>query len=67
MLILQGYLQRCKEHSRLFTSEKIELIFGNIETLYKFQKDFLKELETRVNRDKMEESQIGDIFVANVS
>lgn len=65
--IVEGYLQRCKEHSKLFTPEKIELIFGNIETIYKFQKDFLKELETRVNRDKMDESQIGDIFVGNAS
>ena len=67
MFLPQGYLQRCTEHTKLFTSEKIELIFGNVQNIYKFQKDFLKELETRVNRDKMEDSQIGDIFVANVS
>ena len=66
ILLVQGYLQRCTEHTRLFNSEKIELIFGNVENIYKFQKDFLKELETKVNRDKMEDSQIGDIFVANV-
>ena len=57
----------CKENAKLFNSENIELIFGNIEEVYEFQKHVLEELETVMNRKMMEDTQIGNIFVDNVS
>ena len=63
----QGYLKRCIEYSKLFDTERVETIFSNIEQIYNFQRDFLKELEARVDLDRMEDSQIGEVFVLNVS
>ena len=60
-------MKRCREYNTLFDAEKVETIFSNIERIYEFQRDFLKELEARVNMDRMEESQIGEVFVINVS
>ena len=60
-------MKRCREYNTLFDAEKVETIFSNIECIYEFQRDFLKELEARVNMDRMEDSQIGDVFVLNVS
>ena len=45
----------------------METIFSNLENLYKFQIDFLRQLESRVNEVNMEESQIGEVFVTSVS
>ena len=67
MGLVQGYFKRCQEHSKLFASEKIELIFGNVDMIYLFHKDFLKELETVVDRKRIDDTHIGMIFVANVS
>ena len=55
------------EYSKLFDTERVETIFSNIEQIYNFQRDFLRELEARVNLDRMEDSQIGEVFVINVS
>ena len=52
---------------QLFDQRKIETIFCNVEAVYLFQKDFLRELESRVQHHCVEDSQIGDIFVASVS
>ena len=45
----------------------METIFANVEELLAFQRDFLAELESRVCMDHMEDSQIGEVFVMNVS
>ncbi len=64
---MQGYLKRCREYNKLFDEEQIEVIFSNINQVYSFQKDFLKELEARVKPGHMAESEIGEVFVLNVS
>ena len=38
-----------------------------MEQIYSFQRDFLRELEAKVDRDRMDCSEIGEIFVINVS
>ncbi len=38
-----------------------------MEEIYKFQRDFLRELESKVDRDHMDCSKIGSVFVINVS
>ena len=64
---MQGYLTRCREYNKLFDKEQIETIFSNIEEVFRFQKDFLSELEARVKPDHMTDSLIGEVFVLNVS
>ena len=64
---IKGYLKPCREYSQLFDKEKVEVIFSNVEQIYLFQRDFLRELETRVITDHMADSQIGEVFVLNVS
>lgn len=60
-------MKRCKGYNKLFDDEKCETIFSNVEEIYTFQKDFLRELESSVQHDRMEDSQIGEVFVTNVS
>lgn len=64
---LQGYLMRCREYNKLFNNEQVEIVFSNVEEVYRFQRDFLQELQARVNKDSLESSEIGEIFVVNVS
>ena len=67
VIMLQGFLNRCRDYSTLFDSEKVETIFSNVEEIYRFQRDFLRELESKVDRDQMDCSEIGNVFVINVS
>ena len=62
----QGYVKQCRKYNKLFDEEKVETIFSNVEAIYSFQKDFLRELEASINLDKMEDTQIGEVFVNNV-
>ena len=64
---MQGFLYRCREYSTLFDTERVDTIFSNVEEIYKFQRDFLRELESKVDRDRMDCSEIGNVFVINVS
>lgn len=66
-IFIQGFLYPCTQHPKLFDAERIETVFSNVEDIYHFQKHFLAELESRVVTDKMEDSQIGEIFVQSVS
>ena len=63
----QGYVKRCKGYNKLFDDDKCDTIFSNVEQIYSFQKDFLRELETSVEHYRMEDSKIGEVFVTNVS
>lgn len=64
---LKGFLKRCRDYGTLFDNEEIDVIFSNIEEVYSFQKDFLKELEARTKPGHLEQSEIGEVFVVNVS
>ena len=44
----------------------METIFSNVEQIYKFQRDFLRELELKVDWNQMDCSEIGGVFVTNV-
>lgn len=63
----QGYVKRCRGYNKLFDEEKVDTIFSNVEAIYNFQKDFLRELEASINHTNMEDTQIGEVFVNNVS
>lgn len=60
-------MKRCREYNKLFDADQIEVIFSNVEEVYKFQKDFLKELKSRIKPEHIEQSEIGEVFVVNVS
>lgn len=51
----------------MFSEECIATIFGNIEKIYEFQKRFLEELESSNNGGAPYASDIGTIFLRNVS
>lgn len=60
-------MKRCRDYGTLFDNDEIDVIFSNIEEVYSFQKDFLKELEARTKPGHLEQSEIGEVFVVNVS
>ena len=65
----------------MFTVEQVDTIFSNIEFIYRyiytlyniymvlnsFQCKFLDQLEAAVNRDELQASQVGKIFIEMVS
>ncbi|KAI1283788.1 Spermatogenesis-associated protein 13 [Halotydeus destructor] len=63
--VVEGYLVPITRHKEMFTEERISRIFGNIQQLYKFQVDFLAQLEKCINWDKLSSSQIGRCFLDN--
>lgn len=62
----QGYLDKVRAEKNLFTAADAETIFGNIEELYNFHREFLKELQQAVHFDRMEESIVGHVFIKYV-
>ena len=64
---LQGYLEKVRQEKSLFTAADAETILGNIEELYHFHKEFLKELQQAIKFDRMEESIVGHLFIKHVS
>lgn len=63
---IQGYLQNCKSHTKLFTVEAVELIFGNIESIYALHQKFLVNLELEFSREKLQATQIRQIFDVSI-
>lgn len=70
MLVLfnfQGYIRQCRKHPDMFTELQLETIFSNIEDIYRFQRQFLKDLEKKYNKDEPHLSEIGSCFLLQVS
>uniref|UniRef100_A0A672J2W3 Uncharacterized LOC115394626 n=1 Tax=Salarias fasciatus TaxID=181472 RepID=A0A672J2W3_SALFA len=61
--ICEGYIRQCRKHPDMFTETQLETIFSNIEDIYKFQRQFLKELEKKYNKDQPHLSEIGSCFL----
>lgn len=51
----------------MFTDERVSTIFGNMEALYYFQSNFLRELEMCIDWQEPFKSCIGATFIRNVS
>uniref|UniRef100_A0A8C2V5S4 Spermatogenesis-associated protein 13 n=1 Tax=Chinchilla lanigera TaxID=34839 RepID=A0A8C2V5S4_CHILA len=61
--ICEGYIRQCGKHTGMFTAAQLATIFGNIEDIYKFQRQFLKDLEKKYNKEEPHRSEIGSCFL----
>lgn len=51
----------------MFSAARVNAIFGNMEELYAFQTNFLKDLESCINWDALHLTCVGEAFINNVS
>lgn len=61
--VTEGYLFPARRHPDIFTIERINTIFSNIEQIYEFQKKFLSTLESTVIWNDPASSQVGRCFL----
>ncbi|XP_077409820.1 spermatogenesis-associated protein 13 isoform X2 [Vanacampus margaritifer] len=61
--ICEGYIRQCRKHPDMFTELQLKTIFSNIEDIYKFQRQFLRELEKKYNKEHPHLSEIGSCFL----
>ncbi|XP_077009533.1 LOW QUALITY PROTEIN: rho guanine nucleotide exchange factor 4-like [Tamandua tetradactyla] len=61
--ICEGYIRQCRKRADMFSEEQLRTIFGNIEDIYRCQKDFVKALEQKFNRDCPHLSELGACFL----
>lgn len=62
----QGYIRQCRKHPDMFTELQLKTIFSNIEDIYKFQRQFVKDLEKKCNKEQPHLSEIGSCFLLQV-
>uniref|UniRef100_A0A3B5K4F7 Spermatogenesis associated 13 n=1 Tax=Takifugu rubripes TaxID=31033 RepID=A0A3B5K4F7_TAKRU len=61
--ICDGYIRQCRKHPDMFTELQLKTIFSNIEDIYKFQRQFLRDLEKNYNKEEPHLSEIGACFL----
>lgn len=61
--VVEGYLYPARKHPEIFTFDRINTIFANIEQLYDFQRKFLQNLELSINWDDPASSEVGECFL----
>uniref|UniRef100_A0A1A7Y0E4 Spermatogenesis associated 13 n=1 Tax=Iconisemion striatum TaxID=60296 RepID=A0A1A7Y0E4_9TELE len=61
--ICEGYIRQCRKHPDMFTELQLQTIFSNIEDIYKFQRQFLRDLERKYNKEQPHLSDIGSCFL----
>lgn len=63
--VVEGYIVHARKRKEMFPQERIELIFGNLETIYTFAQKFLEQLEQCID-EIPHLSEIGQCFLDNV-
>ncbi|XP_061661762.1 spermatogenesis-associated protein 13 isoform X2 [Syngnathoides biaculeatus] len=61
--ICEGYIRQCRKHPDMFTEQQLKTIFSNIEDIYRFQRQFLRDLERKYNKEQPHLSEIGSCFL----
>lgn len=61
--VVEGYLYPARKQPLIFTFDRINTIFANIEQLYDFQRRFLENLERSINWDDPASSEVGNCFL----
>ncbi|KAI4894137.1 hypothetical protein NFI96_011321, partial [Prochilodus magdalenae] len=61
--ICEGYIRQCRKHPDMFTEAQLKTIFSNTEEIYKFQRQFIKDLEKKYNKENPHLSEIGSCFL----
>ncbi|XP_024135922.1 uncharacterized protein spata13 isoform X2 [Oryzias melastigma] len=61
--ICEGYIRQCRKHPDMFTEQQLKIIFSNIEDIYRFQRQFLRDLEKKYNKEQPHLSEIGSCFL----
>ncbi|KAM8823815.1 spermatogenesis-associated protein 13 isoform 2-T2 [Spinachia spinachia] len=61
--ICEGYIRQCRKHPDMFTELQLKTIFSNIEDIYKFQRQFLRDLEKKYDKEQPHHSEIGSCFL----
>ncbi|XP_035856530.1 spermatogenesis-associated protein 13 isoform X3 [Sander lucioperca] len=61
--ICEGYIRQCRKHPDMFTELQLKTIFSNIEDIYRFQRQFIRDLEKKYNKDQPHLSEIGSCFL----
>ncbi|XP_041823605.1 spermatogenesis-associated protein 13 isoform X2 [Melanotaenia boesemani] len=61
--ICEGYIRQCRKHPDMFTELQLKTIFSNIEDIYRFQRQFLRDLEKKYNKEQPHLSEIGSCFL----
>ncbi|KAK8741210.1 hypothetical protein OTU49_002558, partial [Cherax quadricarinatus] len=63
--VVKGYLRQVRKRPDMFSDDRISTIFGNMEALYQFQSNFLRELELCIDWQEPHKSCIGATFIRN--
>ncbi|XP_014664538.1 PREDICTED: uncharacterized protein LOC106806906 isoform X2 [Priapulus caudatus] len=61
--LCHGFLHPAKQRPDMFSREMISIIFSNIEEIYKFQTQFMSDLERNVDLTRLHVSSIGGCFL----
>ncbi|XP_052058148.1 uncharacterized protein LOC127698633 isoform X2 [Mytilus californianus] len=61
--VVEGYIRHARKRVDMFTEEKISVIFGNIEEIFKFSTQFLETLESAYCKEQPHQSELGKCFL----
>ncbi|KAF5277365.1 hypothetical protein FQA39_LY06178 [Lamprigera yunnana] len=61
--VAEGYISECRKRKDMFTKEQLDIIFVNLEDILKFQRAFLKDLESCIDWDAPNRSCVGNCFI----
>ncbi|XP_025079612.1 rho guanine nucleotide exchange factor 4-like isoform X2 [Pomacea canaliculata] len=61
--VIEGYVKQARKRPEMFPSEKVNIIFGNIEEIYEFATKLYSDLEKVVNTEHPHLTEFGHCFL----